>query len=138
MAKIYNLFISHSWSYGDDYDRLIQLLGDRGYFSYKDYSVPKDSPIHNAPNTSALYAAIKQQMSLCQVVIIMAGKYSTFSKWISLEIDIARKEFSQSKPILGVRPFGAQQVSSVVSDACDQMVNWNTESIVTGIRTIAI
>ena len=37
MAKIYNLFISHSWAYGDEYDRLIDLLNSDPYFSYRDY-----------------------------------------------------------------------------------------------------
>jgi hypothetical protein len=138
MARVFNLFISHSWSYGDDYDRFVKLLRERPYFEYKDFSVPKDDPIHNAPNKSALYAAIKQQMSPCHVVIIMGGKYSTFSDSINMEIEIAQKEFSTKKPILGVRPFGAEQVSSVVSSNCDRLVNWNTDSIVDAIRDISI
>ncbi|OPY56750.1 MAG: hypothetical protein A4E55_01950 [Pelotomaculum sp. PtaU1.Bin035] len=44
----YNLFISHSWTYSDAYDKLIGLLNSDPYFSYKNYSVPKDDPIHNA------------------------------------------------------------------------------------------
>ena len=44
----YNLFISHSWTYGDSYDRLIEMLDDAPNFYYKDYSVPKNDPIHNA------------------------------------------------------------------------------------------
>lgn len=43
----YNLFISHSWTYGDSYDRLIEMLDDAPNFYYKDYSVPKNDPIHN-------------------------------------------------------------------------------------------
>ena len=37
--KTYNLFISHSWSYSDQYDRLIRLLRERAHFSFRDYSV---------------------------------------------------------------------------------------------------
>ena len=37
---IYNLFISHSWAYGDAYDGLINLLNKRRYFEYRNYSVP--------------------------------------------------------------------------------------------------
>lgn len=45
----YNLFISHSWAYGDAYDKLTDMLRAKPYFDYRDYSVPKDDPIHNAP-----------------------------------------------------------------------------------------
>ena len=51
----YNLFISHSWTYGDSYDRLIEMLDDAPNFYYKDYSVPKNSPIHNASYRKLCY-----------------------------------------------------------------------------------
>ena len=46
MAKTYNLFISHSWAYGDAYDNLCSLLDKASNFSYSNYSVPKDDPVH--------------------------------------------------------------------------------------------
>jgi hypothetical protein len=57
MSKTYNIFISHSWSYGDAYDRLVELLKAKPYFRYKDYSVPKDDPIHSAPTSQASLCA---------------------------------------------------------------------------------
>jgi len=83
MAKTYNLFISHSWTYGDAYDKLVNMLNNTPYFSYCNYSVPKNDPIHNAPNQAALRQAIKNQMSSCHAVLILAGVYSTYSKWIN-------------------------------------------------------
>ncbi len=44
---IYNIFISHSWSYGSNYSNLVNLLRQSSGFIFKDYSVPKDDPIHN-------------------------------------------------------------------------------------------
>ena len=38
--KTYNLFISHAWAYGESYNRLINLLNQAPYFSYKNYSAP--------------------------------------------------------------------------------------------------
>ncbi len=132
-TKTYNIFISHSWAYGDAYERLVALLNADPYFHFKDYSVPKDDPIHDAPNATALYEAIKRQMSPCHVVLIMAGKYSTYSTWINKEIKIAKNEFSSSKPILAITPWGAQQISKVVRDNAELVVKWNTTSIVKGI-----
>ena len=137
-AKTYNLFLSHSWANGDDYDRLINRLNERPYFIYKDYSVPKDDPIHNAPTSSALYSAIKQHMTPCHVIVIMAGVYATYSTWIQNEIKIAKGEFNTPKPIVAVRPRGNVNVSTVVSQAANRLVNWNTESVIEAIRDISI
>jgi len=136
MANTYNLFISHSWSYSDAYEKLVALLDSAPYFSYKDYSVPKDDPIHNAPNQALLYQAIKKQMSLSQVVIILAGVYATYSKWIDNEIYIAAREFPQPKPILAIEPWGSERTSQKVKDNADLIVKWNTDSIVEGIREL--
>lgn len=136
MLSVYNLFISHSWSHGDDYDRLCDLLDGAPNFLYRNYSVPHDDPVHDAANTQELYEAIRRQMTFCHVVIILAGKYATFSKWIDREVACATEDLD--KPILAVRPRGSQQVSSVVLDAADELVNWNTDSIVSGIWNIAL
>jgi len=138
MAKTYNLFISHSWAYSDAYEKLISLLDNASHFSYRDYSVPKDDPIHDAPNSEALYEAIKRQMASCHVVLIMAGVYATYSTWIKKEITIAQTEFVNGKPILGIKPWAQTNVSSVVSEAAVEIVSWNTDSIVQAIRRNAL
>ena len=138
MAKTYDIFISHSWTYGDQYERLIEFLDDDPYFHYRDYSVPKDDPIHDAPNQAALYEAIKKQIAPVNVVIILAGVYSSYSKWIDKEIKIAESEFYQKKPILAVEPWGSERTSSVVKDAANKIVGWNSSSIISGIREIAL
>lgn len=134
--KTYDLFISHSWNYGDAYEKLCGFFNNAPNFNWRNYSVPKDSPIHNAPNQNALYEAIKRQVSPSNIVIIMAGKYATYSKWIQKEIKIAQDEYS--KPILAVAPWGSQQVSAVVKNAADEIAGWNTNSIVGAIRKLAI
>jgi len=136
VAKRYNLFISHSWSYSDQFERLLALLSKDPYFSYKDYSVAKDEPLVSRTD-SELRAAIKRQMTPCHVVLVMAGVYSTHSKWIRKEIQIAKNEFAVPKPIIGVRYWASARVSSVVSDAANIMVGWNKSSIVSAIRDLA-
>ena len=134
LLKSRSLFISHSWSYGDAYDRLVDLLDAAPNFLYKNYSVPKDDPVHDAPSTEALYRAIKNQIVFCDVVLIMAGKYATYSKWIQREIEISKQVFA--KPLVAVCPWGTDQISSVVANAADRIVRWNTNSIVTAIRDL--
>ena len=138
MAKTYDIFISHSWAYGDHYKRLINFFDEYPYFDYRNYSVPKDDPIHNAPNQTALYEAIKRQIASSNVVIILAGVYATYSKWIDKEVRIAKYEFYRKKPILAVAPWGAERISQVVRNAADKTVGWNSSSIISGIREIAL
>lgn len=127
----YNLFISHSWTYSDAYEKLVGMLNNATNFSYKNYSVPKNDPIHNASNASQLKAAIRNQMQHASCVLIMAGVYSTYSKWISIEIELARE---MDKTIIAIEPWGSQRTSLVVKQAADKVVGWNTSSIVSAIR----
>ena len=136
MAKTYHIFISHSWAYSDTYNDLIDLLDKDSSFSYADYSVPKDDPIHDAGTSKELYEAIKAQMSKASVVLILAGVYSTYSKWINKEIEIAQNEFSTPKPIIASQPWGADRTSSVVKDAADKIVGWNSSSIINAIKDL--
>jgi len=135
--KQYSIFISHSWAYGDAYEKLIKLLDGDPRFNYKNYSVPKDDPINNAPNAKLLEDAIKKQITFCDVVIILAGVYSSYSKWIDKEIDIAKNGFMSSKPILAIEPWDSEKTSRIVKDNADKIVKWNTSSIVDGIRELA-
>ncbi len=134
--KQYKIFISHSWSYSKNYEKLIKMLKADPRFSFQDYSVPKDDPIHNAPNATALSQAIQNQMRFCDVIIILAGVYSTYSKWINKEIALA-KGFTNPKPILAIEPWASEKTSLVVKDNASKIVKWNTSSIVSGIRELS-
>lgn len=132
---MYNLFISHSWTYNDAYENLTSLLDNINYFAYKNYSVPKNDPIHNARNDRELYKAIKEQIKHASIVLILAGVYSSYSKWIDKEIEIAQ---NLDKPILAIEPFGAEKTSLKVKKSADKIVKWNGDSIVRAIRELVI
>lgn len=127
----YNLFISHSWTYSNTYNDLVRLLDDKPYFIYKNYSVPKNDPIHNANSASQLKAAIRNQMQHASCVLILAGVYSTYSKWINIEIELAQE---MGKRVIAIEPWGSERTSDVVKKAADKIVKWNTDSIVSAIR----
>lgn len=132
--KTFNLFISHSWTYGDQYERLVNLLEQRPYFQFRNYSVPRDDPIHHARSEIALRDAIKQHMAPASVVLILAGVYATYSKWIDEEIDLAESGFALPKPIIAIKPWGNKKTSDRVKNAAASVVGWNTDSIVQAIR----
>ena len=132
----YNLFISHSWNYADQYNRIVELLRQRPNFEFRDYSVPPDDPIHNAANDAQLRVAIRNQMIPCHAIIILAGVYATYSKWINAEIDLAKDGFQNPKPIIAVRPSENTNISATVREAADRIVGWNTVSIVNAIHDL--
>ena len=127
----YNLFISHSWTYGDAYDKLVDMLNAKPYFSYKNYSVPKYDPIHNVSNDYQLKEAIRRQMQPASCILILAEVYSTYSKWINIEIELAQ---SMGKKIIAIEPWGAERTSSKVKSTAHSIVRWNTDSIINAIR----
>jgi len=133
----YNLFFSHSWKYDDEYRNLIALLDKQtdDNFSYSNYSVPKDDPIHNAPNDKLLKEAIRAQMVRCSNIIILAGVYSTYSKWINIEIELAKE---MGKKIIAVQPYRAERTSEKVKASADHIVGWYGVSIVNAIKALKV
>lgn len=128
---MYNLFISHSWTYSDAYEKLVNLLDSNPYFNYKNYSVPKNDPIHNATNQQMLKNAIRNQMLHASCVIVLAGVYSTYSKWINIELQLAKE---LNKKIIAVEPWGSEKTSAVVKSYADVTVKWQSDSIIKAIR----
>jgi hypothetical protein len=132
MAKTYRLFISHSWAYGDAYDKIIKMIDYQG-LDYYNHSVPLDDPINTNGTDKELKAAIDAKIKGTSCVIILAGVYSTYSKWINKEIDIAKR---YNKPIIAVEPWAAEKTSKVVKDNADRIVKWQGSSIVNAIKEL--
>ena len=131
-----HVFISHAWAYSEDYDTLASWIFEERWsvgqasLDFRDYSVPKDDPIHDARNDRELLDAIFNQLFRSHVVVIPTGMYAAYSRWIQKEIDGA-KEYD--KPILAVVPRGQQRKAGAVVDNADAEVGWNKESVINGI-----
>ncbi len=128
--KTYDVFISHAWKYNNRYYSLINLLKEYSYFNFRNYSVPEHDPI-DFESTNELYNQIDEQIRQSGVVLIIAGKYIKYRKWIKEEIKIAKK---YNKPIIAIRPWGADILPSEVEKIADSIVNWQASSIVDAIR----
>jgi len=70
MSTTYRLFISHSWAYGDAYDRIVEFL-EQENISYYDHSVPIDDPIHTNGTDKELKEAIVAKIKGTSCVLIM-------------------------------------------------------------------
>lgn len=131
---MYRIFISHSWSYSERYDKVESFLQQEGIWYYN-HSVPKNDPIHTNGTDKELEEALDAKIRGCSCVIILAGVYSTHSKWINKEIAIAKK---YNKPIIAVEYWGAERTSTVVKNAADIIVRWNAKSVANAVRNYAL
>lgn len=131
---MYRIFISHSWAYSAHYDKIEEFLIQERV-SYYNHSVPKNDPIHTNGTDRELKAAIEAKIKGCSCVIILAGVYSTYSKWINIEIELAKK---YNKPIIAVQPWGAERTSVPVKVAASTIVGWNAKSVANAVKAYAI
>ena len=132
--KSYRVFVSHAWEYTDQYRRLEKMLDEAPEFDYSNYSVPEHDPLH-AKMKKELVEALYNQIRPTNVVIIIAGMYVPYREWIQKEIDIA---VEMGKPIIGITPRGSQKIPQAVQDVAEEIVSWNTSSIVNAIRKYSI
>lgn len=132
MAKTYRIFISHSWAYGDAYDKIISFLEDQN-LSYYDHSVPKNDPIHTNGTDKQLKEAIDAKIKGTSCIVILAGVYASYSKWIKKEIEIA---LSYGKPIIAVEPWDSGKTSVIVKNNANKIVKWQSKSVVDAIKEL--
>jgi MTH538 TIR-like domain (DUF1863) len=132
MASTYRLFISHSWKYEDAYKKIVQFLSEQNVQWY-DHSVPKDDPIHTSGSDKQLRDAIDAKIKGCSGVIILAGVYATYSKWINTEIEISQ---NYGKKIIAVEPWASERTSVVVKNAAHKIVKWQSKSLADAITEL--
>lgn len=131
---MYRIFISHSWAYSTQYDKVEEFL-KRENVDYYNHSVPKEDPIHTNGTDKQLREKIDAKIRGCSCVIILAGVYASYRKWINIEIELAQ---NYNKPIIAVQPWGAERTSTVVKNAADTIVGWNARSVANAVRNYAI
>ncbi len=139
MPSLYNyrIFVSHAWRYGADYNRLISFLDSAPYFSYYNYSAPKEKPLfpYGTPYTSEDIARkITEKIRPSQITLVISGMYGAYSDWIKYEIE---ESVRMGKPVIGIIPWGQERVPTFIRDNATELVGWNTKSIVDAIRNHA-
>ncbi|MBL0768740.1 TIR domain-containing protein [Sphingopyxis sp. DHUNG17] len=136
MAYNVSVFVSHSWSYSEHYERLSGWIFNEPWYAdgtpinFFNTSVPREDPIHYAPNDTALQTAIFERLKVSNVIVVPTGMYSTHSKWIGKELKGARLH---GKKIVAVNPWGQERKSSVVQSVAHETVGWNKNSVINAV-----
>ena len=136
----YHIFISHAWKYGENYYQLEHMLNSASNFTYYNYSAPEDKPLHNLDSTDVetvrqIKSAIDRKISACSCILIISGMYYNHRRWMQYEIETAQR---MNKPIIAIKPRGAQIMPQEIMQVADKIVNWYTDSIVAAIREFSI
>lgn len=127
---MYHIFISHAWHRNEHYDTVEKWIKDSG-ISWKNYSVPKEDPLHSG-NKAKLREDLTKQIRPTNVVIILCGMYAAYSDWIDYEIDEAVR---MGKYIIGVKPWGQTRVPAKIQENADVIVGWNSNSVINAITS---
>ena len=134
--RVYHIFISHAWKYGEAYDKLVHLLKMANNFKWTNYSVPANKPILTPDefgDDELLLKKLEGQIRQASCVLVISGMYINHKRWMQAEIDVACE---YNKPIVGIKPRGRKVTPKEVQDAATVMVGWNTISIITAIKNL--
>ncbi|WP_211299322.1 TIR domain-containing protein [Methylovulum psychrotolerans] len=108
-ARQIHVFISHAWAHSGHHETLASWIFGENWsvgqksLDFRNFSVPKDDPVHNVTSAPQLKTAIYNQVARSHVIVIPSEMYAAYSNWIQKEIDGAKQ---YSKPILVVNPWG--------------------------------
>ena len=125
----YKIFVSHAWNYDDDMERLSDLLNSRMYYIFEFTEFRKHNAVDSI-NSDYIMRRIRENIQKSNVFLAIAGVYASYSDWMEYEMRMAKY---YGLKIIGIKPYGNQYTSSKVSEYADEIVNWNTESIVAAI-----
>lgn len=129
--RTYSVFICHDWEYSDDYYRICQFLDGAPNLSWENLSVPEHDPLDT---NDRLQKNLRDHIRPADVLLVLAGMYTARSQWMDWEMDFARRI---GKSNIGVKPWGNVQLPVVVQRNADEIVGWNTDTIVGPIRRYA-
>lgn len=129
--RTYYVFICHDWEYSDEYDHVCEFLDSAPNFQWRNLSVPEHDPLDT---NDMLEKNLRDQIRPADVMLVLAGMYTARSDWMDWEMAFARRI---GKSIIGVKPWGNIQLPVVVQHNADEIVGWNTDTIVSAIRRFA-
>lgn len=131
--KKYPIFISHCWDYNSQYYTVEQWIDDSD-INWKNMSIPVHDP-KDTKTDAELEEKIDNLIRNSSLFIIIAGMYAAQQNrtWINKEIEIAQK---YNKKILAIKPWGNERTPVIIQEAADELVNWNSSSVIDGIKKL--
>lgn len=137
MIRVHNIYVSHSWSEADFYDKFTRILHAEPDFPFRLFGLPKDDPVHASTVAYELRAAMRHPLSQCHVLVVKTGVYSRYQKWINEELELATAGYEMRRRILGIDIFGPESKPTPLHQHADRVIPWSRAGIVSSIRELA-
>ena len=137
MVRVHNIYVSHSWSVADTYDKLVRVLQSDPAFAFRLFGLAKADPIHATGVCYELRAAMRHPMSQCHLLVVQTGVYGQFGKWINEELELAGATFEFKRRVLAIDTFGPDSKPTPVQQRADRVVGWTKTGILTSLRELA-
>ncbi len=130
----FRVFVTHLFEENnEDYQRVFEYLESRDNFFYVNFSDPDSMP--TAGGNEAVKEVLRNQIKEAEVVILPLAIFATNSDLVGFQLDYAQ---ASKKPILGIQSFGGTvSIEKAVIDRCDDVIEWNERTIISGIKRLA-
>ncbi len=127
MAKEINIFVAHCGEHEELITDLKNKMIKRGYH-FRDSSLTSEEPNQATNKEYIKYEIIKPKIEWASTVVVLVGKETAKSDWVSWEIEEAAK---LGKQIIGVWVKDSQnyEIPQKLKDLGDSLVPWNIDSI---------
>lgn len=134
--KVFDLFISHAWFCGLEYNVTVNMLNNVSNFYWRNYSFPEYDTVID-PNSSAgkrrLIEELDGQIKHVDFAIILTDLYPMYKEWIEKEVEIANH---YHKPIIMVKPSGDEPIPTSLSIHANEVVSGDANSIISAIKKL--
>lgn len=134
----YDIFISHSWRYDQEWTDMVALLDDAFGLNWRNWSLPWHDPGLNRfslEGHAILLETLEGQLSQCGATLVLADvcRAERGPQWLRIQIDLAKK---YGCPVIGV---GAQKDGSFPDDFrvdMDTIVPWSEDAIAPHLKPL--
>jgi len=129
----FRVFVVHLFQENEDYRRVFEYLESRENFFYVNYSNPENMP--TSGGSEAIKEELRNQIKAAEVVILPLAIHGINPSLVGFQLDYAQ---ASNKPIMGIQAFGGTvAVDKAVIERCDDVVEWNERTIISGIKRLA-
>lgn len=137
-ADTYDLFLTHSWNYTDEWQMLVATLDDHVPGKWRNWSLPwHDTSIDRSSvrGKAQLEALLDGHISMTSAIILLPETVRTGDGrfWLEKQLQIAAKH---SKPVIGVLPMNGDPFPEALIPRTYRLVRRDAREILAAVQAL--
>lgn len=124
------LYAVHGWHRDEDYARLFEYIESAENFFYKVISDP-GATLPGGEGAAARRSHIVDSLKDVECVVCPAGTWERFNEWARFTVERAKE---RDLPVVALEHFGPRNMDLRLKGHADEIVGWDSRSIVDAIR----